>query len=244
MAVAGGKLCGGGASNISALLQTQTLTRSSQPPDARFILGSSPSFMGSCSMVSFEDGCGGKRPERSFARKFDQEDDDDDVGIDYYFHQPKKKRRLTHEQVQVLEGSFEANNNLESERRIKLANDLGLQPRQVAIWFQNRRVRWKTKKLEKDFDSMQSSFNHLKADFENLLKEVEELKAEVLHLKDRLLFKGKSRVRTIGWKHTRKSKLLIVLLKMKYPYSSFMPKSRKILARLIVMCLNWTVHYT
>ncbi|KAF5962012.1 hypothetical protein HYC85_003221 [Camellia sinensis] len=53
----------------------------------------------------------------------------------------EKKRRLNLEQVKTLEKNFELGNKLESERKMQLARALGLQPRQIAIWFQNRRAR-------------------------------------------------------------------------------------------------------
>ncbi|KAL0691870.1 hypothetical protein Bca4012_091549 [Brassica carinata] len=62
----------------------------------------------------------------------------------------EKKKRLQLEQVKVLEKSFELGNKLEPERKIQLAKALGMQPRQIAIWFQNRRARWKTRQLERD----------------------------------------------------------------------------------------------
>ena len=49
------------------------------------------------------------------------------------------------DQVKALEKNFEVENKLEPERKVKLALELGLQPGQVAVWFQNRRSRWKTK---------------------------------------------------------------------------------------------------
>lgn len=128
-------------------------------------------------MMSFEDvqGC-----SKSLFSPFDHDENgDEDMMMDEYFHQPEKKRRLTVEQVQFLEKSFEVENKLEPDRKIQLAKDVGLQPRQVAIWFQNRRARWKTKQLEKDFDSLQASFDTLKSDYDNLLKEKDKLKAEV-----------------------------------------------------------------
>ncbi|KAH8487084.1 hypothetical protein H0E87_025889 [Populus deltoides] len=143
-------------------------------------------------MMSFEDVHQANGSTRPFFRSFDHEDNGDD-DLDEYFHQPEKKRRLTVDQVQFLEKSFELENKLEPERKIQLAKDLGLQPRQVAIWFQNRRARWKTKQLEKDYDVLQSSYNSLKADYDNLLKEKEKLKAEVNLLTDKLLLKEKEK---------------------------------------------------
>nr|QCO76345.1 hypothetical protein [Tamarix hispida] len=68
----------------------------------------------------------------------------------------EKKRRLNMEQVRTLEKNFELGNKLEPERKMQLAKALGLQPRQIAIWFQNRRARWKTKQLEKDYDILRN----------------------------------------------------------------------------------------
>ena len=129
-------------------------------------------------MVSFEDVRGGKSCNNLFFRSFDHDESGDD-DMDEYFHQPEKKRRLSADQVRFLEKSFELENKLEPERKVQLAKDLGLQPRQVAIWFQNRRARWKTKQMERDYDSLQASYDCLKADYENLLKEKDRLKAEV-----------------------------------------------------------------
>ena len=137
------------------------------------------SGLGSRSMVSFEDVRAGKRSDNSFFCQFDA-DENGDEDLDEYFHQPEKKRRLTADQVQFLEKNFEVENKLEPERKVKLAKDLGLQPRQVAIWFQNRRARWKTKQLEKDYGALQASYNSLKAEYEKLVKEKDELKTEVI----------------------------------------------------------------
>ncbi|MBA0790205.1 hypothetical protein Gohar_014869 [Gossypium harknessii] len=180
----------GGSNNLSVLLQSQRVPSSSEPMDPLFIPrpGSSPysfSVSGTRSMVSFEDVHGGNR---SFFRSFDEEENGDE-DLDDYFHQPEKKRRLTVDQVQFLEKSFEVENKLEPERKTQLAKELGLQPRQVAIWFQNRRARWKTKQLEKDYDTLQASFNTLKDDYGNLLKEKDKLKQEVLQLTDKLVMK-------------------------------------------------------
>ena len=139
-------------------------------------------------MVSFEDVKRGKGCNRSFFSAY-AHDENGDEDLDEYLHQPEKKRRLTVDQVQFLEKSFEVENKLEPERKVQLAKEVGLQPRQVAIWFQNRRARWKTKQLEKDFDSLQASYDSLKADYDHLLKEKDKLKAEVILNHDHLLLK-------------------------------------------------------
>ncbi|KAF9667774.1 hypothetical protein SADUNF_Sadunf15G0058400 [Salix dunnii] len=182
---------GGSNSNLSVLLQSQRVPcAASQSLESFYLSGSSPSFLGSRSMMSFEDVHQANGSTRSFFRAFDHEDNGDD-DVDEYFHQPEKKRRLTVDQVQFLEKSFELENKLEPERKTQLAKDLGLQPRQIAIWFQNRRARWKTKQLEKDYDVLQSSYNSLKVDYDNLLKENEKLKAEVNLITDKLLLREK-----------------------------------------------------
>uniref|UniRef100_A0A1J3HI86 Homeobox-leucine zipper protein n=1 Tax=Noccaea caerulescens TaxID=107243 RepID=A0A1J3HI86_NOCCA len=98
----------------------------------------------------------------------------------------EKKRRLRVDQVKALEKNFELENKLEPERKTKLAQELGLQPRQVAVWFQNRRARWKTKQLEKDYgvlksqyDSLRHNFDSLRRDNDSLLQEISRIKAKI-----------------------------------------------------------------
>ncbi|WOL09410.1 hypothetical protein Cni_G18163 [Canna indica] len=97
----------------------------------------------------------------------------------------EKKRRLNMEQVRTLEKSFELGNKLEPERKMQLARALGMQPRQVAIWFQNRRARWKTKQLEKDFDVLKRQFEAVKSENEALKSQNKQLQAEILAIKGR-----------------------------------------------------------
>ncbi|TKY55124.1 Homeobox-leucine zipper protein HAT5 [Spatholobus suberectus] len=177
-------MAGGRAfSNITSFLRNQTA-----PLDSLFLSSSLP-FPGSRSMVSFE-GEGGKGCNGSFFRAFDTDENGDEC-VDEYFHQPEKKRRLSADQVQFLEKSFEEENKLEPDRKTKLAKDLGLQPRQVAIWFQNRRARWKTKQLEKDYETLHASYESLKTNYDSLLREKDMLKAEVASLGEKVLARGK-----------------------------------------------------
>ncbi|KAL5541601.1 hypothetical protein UlMin_009311 [Ulmus minor] len=106
-------------------------------------------------MVNFENVNGRESPDGSFFQQLDKEENEDE-DFDACFHQPRKKRRLIANQVQFLEKTFELENKLEPERKLQLAKELGLQPRQVAIWFQNRRARFKTKQLEKDYGAVNS----------------------------------------------------------------------------------------
>ncbi|OEL13106.1 Homeobox-leucine zipper protein HOX20 [Dichanthelium oligosanthes] len=98
----------------------------------------------------------------------------------------EKKRRLSTDQVRALERSFETENKLEPERKARLAQDLGLQPRQVAVWFQNRRARWKTKQLERDYAALRHSYDALRADHDALRRDKDTLLAEIKELKAKL----------------------------------------------------------
>lgn len=97
----------------------------------------------------------------------------------------EKKRRLNMEQVKTLEKNFELGNKLEPERKMQLARALGLQPRQIAIWFQNRRARWKTKQLEKDFELLKRQFDAVKAENDALQAQNHKLHSEIMALKNR-----------------------------------------------------------
>ncbi|XP_062097978.1 homeobox-leucine zipper protein ATHB-16-like [Humulus lupulus] len=108
--------------------------------------------------------------------------DQEDCGEEY----TGKKRRLSSDQVKALERYFEMENKLEPERKAKLADELGLQPRQVAIWFQNRRARWKTKQLEKDYNLLKSNYDSLKFSYEALQKQNETLTKKIRQLNTKM----------------------------------------------------------
>nr|XP_043607100.1 homeobox-leucine zipper protein ATHB-16-like [Erigeron canadensis] len=124
-----------------------------------------------------------------YTREFHQsmlmdEGDDECVGGGQIISE--KKRRLSVEQVKALEKNFEMDNKLEPDRKVKLAQELSLQPRQVAVWFQNRRARWKTKQLERDYGLLQAKFDSLKQDYDTVKHENESLNEQIKELRSKL----------------------------------------------------------
>ncbi|CAK9149043.1 unnamed protein product [Ilex paraguariensis] len=111
---------------------------------------------------------------------FDDEDSTEESG-----QTSEKKRRLSINQVKALEKIFEVDNKLDPERKVKLAQELDLQPRQVAIWFQNRRARWKTKQMERDYNHLKANYESLKLNYDKLEQEKETLITELKELKSK-----------------------------------------------------------
>lgn len=107
-------------------------------------------------------------------------------------HFGEKKRKLTFEQVKTLEKSFELRNKLDPDRKMQLAKQLGLEPRQISVWFQNRRARWKTKQMEKDFDVLKHEYETLKRNYDMLLQKNRQFKDEVQWLSRELKINDQS----------------------------------------------------
>ncbi|CAJ1950489.1 unnamed protein product [Sphenostylis stenocarpa] len=104
-------------------------------------------------------------------------------------------RRFSDDQIKSLETMFETESRLEPRKKLQLARELGLQPRQVAIWFQNKRARWKSKQLERDYGILQSNYNSLASRFEALKKEKQTLLIQLQklnHLMQKPLEPGQS----------------------------------------------------
>ncbi|XP_037417143.1 homeobox-leucine zipper protein HOX15-like [Triticum dicoccoides] len=88
----------------------------------------------------------------------------------------RKKLRLTKEQTALLEGHFKEQSTLSHKQKASLARQLSLRPRQVEVWFQNRRARTKLKQTEVDCEL-------LKRCCETLTKENRRLHRELQHLR-------------------------------------------------------------
>ncbi|CAK8560631.1 unnamed protein product [Lathyrus sativus] len=96
----------------------------------------------------------------------------------------KNTKRFSDEQIKSLETMFETETRLEPRKKLQLARELGLQPRQVAIWFQNKRARWKSKQLEREYNKLQNSYNSLASRFESMKKEKQTLLIQLKKLND------------------------------------------------------------
>ncbi len=84
----------------------------------------------------------------------------------------EKKKRLTTDQLDSLEQNFQEEIKLDPDRKMKLSKELGLQPRQIAVWFQNRRARWKTKQLEHLYDVLKQEYDVVYREKQKLQEEV------------------------------------------------------------------------
>ncbi|XVE92037.1 hypothetical protein REPUB_Repub01dG0062800 [Reevesia pubescens] len=114
---------------------------------------------------------GGAEDEWITASMEDEEENCNGVGA------PRKKLRLTKEQSRLLEESFRQNHTLNPKQKEALALQLKLRPRQVEVWFQNRRARSKLKQTEMECEYLKRWFGSLTEQNRRLQREVEELRA-------------------------------------------------------------------
>ncbi|KHN41711.1 Homeobox-leucine zipper protein HAT14 [Glycine soja] len=97
--------------------------------------------------------------------------DDDENGS------TRKKLRLSKEQSAFLEESFKEHTTLNPKQKLALAKQLNLRPRQVEVWFQNRRARTKLKQTEVDCEYLKRCCETLTEENRRLQKELQELRA-------------------------------------------------------------------
>ncbi|KMT12474.1 hypothetical protein BVRB_5g104030 [Beta vulgaris subsp. vulgaris] len=71
-----------------------------------------------------------------------------------------------------------------SKTKQQIANQLELDPRQVSVWFQNRRARTKSKQTEHDYSVLKARYDSLASEFEALKRDNQCLVIELQRLKD------------------------------------------------------------
>uniref|UniRef100_A0A803M4Q4 Homeobox domain-containing protein n=2 Tax=Chenopodium quinoa TaxID=63459 RepID=A0A803M4Q4_CHEQI len=89
----------------------------------------------------------------------------------------RKKLRLCKEQILVLEQAFSEHTTLNTKQKVALATEVNLRPRQVEVWFQNRRARTKFKQTESDCEQLKKYCETLTEENKRLQNEVQELRA-------------------------------------------------------------------
>ncbi|MBA0740864.1 hypothetical protein Gogos_014049 [Gossypium gossypioides] len=107
------------------------------------------------------------------------------------------KRRFTDDQIRLLESIFESETKLEPKKKLQVARELGLQPRQVSIWFQNRRARLKSKQMEKDYVTLRDNYDNLVSRFEMLKEEKQCLISQIEKLSE-MLAESETKVSKVG----------------------------------------------
>ncbi|XP_039000197.1 homeobox-leucine zipper protein HOX11-like [Hibiscus syriacus] len=133
---------------------------------------SSPNSAVSSFPMDFGITNGGRRNmETETERGSSRASDDDENGS------TRKKLRLTKEQSAFLEESFKEHNTLNPKQKLALAKQLNLRPRQVEVWFQNRRARTKLKQTEVDCEHLKRWCETLTEENRRLQKELQELRA-------------------------------------------------------------------
>lgn len=78
----------------------------------------------------------------------------------------ENEKRMSVEQRRSLEKIFEVQSKLEPKQKSQIAQELGLRPRQVTVWFQNKHARCKTQELEKDYELLKLDYSALASSFE------------------------------------------------------------------------------
>ncbi|XP_048130131.1 homeobox-leucine zipper protein ATHB-52-like isoform X2 [Rhodamnia argentea] len=141
----------------------------------------------------------------------------------HYLQKPKQKqqqpspskhvatKRLAPDQVRLLERTFASHKKLDPDRKLQLAAELGIPPRQVAIWYQNRRARWRTQTLELDKGALQLKLDDALAEKRKLERDVASLRQELDRAREML-----DAARGDGRSHSESSKSAVPEVPMSF----------------------------
>ncbi|XP_075491489.1 homeobox-leucine zipper protein HAT4-like [Primulina tabacum] len=100
---------------------------------------------------------------------------DDDMN--YSKNYSRKKLRLSKDQITLLEHSFGQHSTLTLAQKQALAEKLNLKPRQVEVWFQNRRARTKLKQTEIDCEVLKKKLERLSEENRRLHNQLLDLRS-------------------------------------------------------------------
>ncbi|XP_019158787.1 PREDICTED: homeobox-leucine zipper protein HOX11-like isoform X2 [Ipomoea nil] len=148
----------------------KTAAAATEEVSSSFCMESASIFKrGGSGMLSICEAAG--EAERASSRASDE--DENNGGV----NNARKKLRLSKQQSAFLEESFKENHTLNPKQKLALAKQLNLRPRQVEVWFQNRRARTKLKQTEIDCDYLKRCCETLTEENKRLHKELQELRA-------------------------------------------------------------------
>lgn len=155
---------------LSVMVAENTNNNEPMTPSCWDPLSSSHSTVSSFSTVKREkDEYVEVEVERGSSSRAVSEEEEDGIA--------RKKLRLTKEQSALLEDKFKEHSTLNPKQKQALAKQLNLRPRQVEVWFQNRRARTKVKQIEVDCEFLKRCCETLADENRRLQREVNELKA-------------------------------------------------------------------
>ncbi|KAK1362906.1 Homeobox-leucine zipper protein GLABRA 2 [Heracleum sosnowskyi] len=101
----------------------------------------------------------------------DQDDDDDDEAGENKKKKRKKYHRHTLDQIREMEALFKESPHPDEKQRQELSKKLGLHPRQVKFWFQNRRTQIKAIQERHENSLLRREMNRLR-DENKALREI------------------------------------------------------------------------
>ncbi|KAJ9158690.1 hypothetical protein P3X46_024251 [Hevea brasiliensis] len=152
-------------------LDVNRLPAVEEAEDGAALSSSPPNSAASSFQMDFSIYSKNGNQETEVERASSRASDEDDNG------NTRKKLRLSKEQSAFLEESFKEHSTLNPKQKLALAKQLNLRPRQVEVWFQNRRARTKLKQTEVDCEYLKRCCETLTEENRRLHKELQELRA-------------------------------------------------------------------